>query len=195
MTTFRAVLLSTLVPGLALAQVQVNSGGKSVTVSPGGQVDVQKGNQNVKVKTGGTSVQVQGTDEDDDEQDVEVKTGGGATTVQTGGGKAVKVDAAGPVPGAAVDGTWTVNGAGRTEAHACAPNEDVAINGTGHVITLTGPCRGVAVSGTSNRVTIELAEKIAVSGMSNTASWKAGPNGKKPRLAVTGMGNAAPQIK
>jgi hypothetical protein len=107
----------------------------------------------------------------------------------------VAVDGAGPVPAAATDGKWQVDGMGRTETHACAPNEDVQINGQGHVITLTGPCRTVQVSGTSNQVKTDVAEKIQANGMSNSVSWKAGPGGKKPKIQLSGMGNTAPQLK
>lgn len=194
MTTMRAVMLSTLVAGVALAQVQVNSGGKSVTVTPDG-VEAQKGAKNVKVKTGGTAVQVEGTDEAGAAKQVEVKTGGGTTTVKSGDGKAVVVDGAGPVPAAATDGKWQVDGQGRSETHACAANEDVMINGQGHAITLTGPCRSVTVSGQGNAVKVDVAERIQVSGMSNSASWKAGAGGKKPKISLSGMGNTAPQMK
>jgi hypothetical protein len=194
MTTWRAVVLSMLVAGVAAAQVQVNSGGNTVTVSPGGAVDVQKGGKNVKVKTGGTTVQVQGTDDDGDAKDVEVKTGGGATTVKSAPGETDADEAQGSTQ-RAVDGKWMVDGMGRTETHACAPNEDVVITGQGHVITLTGPCRNINVSGQSNQVKTDVAASIQASGMSNSVGWKAGAGGKKPKVALSGMGNSAKQMK
>lgn len=226
MMTWRMIILAAVSSAVALAQVQVNAGGKTVKVGAGGGVEVQKDGKNVKVNAAGTKVKVEGSEdgdgdgdgEDDDDADeapkqvdvktgggavnvksgskgVEVKTGGGATTVTGSNGKTVTIQGAqGPAP-TATDGKWVVTGQGRTEAHVCAANEDVEISGQGHVLTLTGPCRNVMVSGQSIQVTTDVAGSIMVSGMSNKVLWKAALTGKKPKLQVSGMGNSAAQLK
>lgn len=222
MMTWRMIILAALSSAVALAQVQVNSGGKTVKVGAGGGVEVQKGGKNVKVNAAGTNVKVEGSDdgdgEDDDDADeapkqvdvntgggavnvksgskgVQVKTGGGATTISGSNGKSVTIEGAqGPAP-TTTDGKWVVTGQGRTEAHVCAANEDVEISGQGHVLTLTGPCRNVMVSGQGIEVTTDVAGSIVVSGMSNKVLWKAALTGKKPKLQVSGMGNSAAQLK
>ncbi|MEW6435470.1 MAG: DUF3060 domain-containing protein [Myxococcota bacterium] len=197
MMTWRMMILAALSSAVALAQVQVNSGGKSV-----------------KVNAAGTNVQVEGSDDDDEAPEqvdvttgggavnvksgnkgVEVKTGGGATTVTGSNGKSVTIQGAqGPAPTAA-DGKWVVTGQGRTEAHVCAANEDVDISGQGHVLTLTGPCRTVTVSGQGIEVTTDVAGSIVVSGVGNKVLWKAALTGKKPKLRVSGIGNSAAQLQ
>lgn len=195
MKTSRLMLLAALASSVAFAQVQVKSGDRTVKVGAGGGVEVQKGSKNVKVKTGGTSVQVEGTTEEGETKAVEVNTGGGATTVTGSSGKTVTIEGAGGPAPATAEGVWTVVGQGRTDAHVCAVNEDVDISGQGHALTLTGPCRSIRVSGQGNELTTDVAGNIQVSGMNNKVSWKAALKGKKPSIKLSGMGNAAPQLK
>ncbi|MER2562001.1 MAG: DUF3060 domain-containing protein [Myxococcaceae bacterium] len=172
---FRLVLISSCLASLAFAQVTVTGkNGKTVKVGAGG-VDVQNANGKVKVNAGGTSVKVEAADDDADE-------------------KTVEVDGNGPVP-AAKDGTWIVEGQGRTESHVCAANEDVRLDGQGHTITLTGPCRNIVVNGQGSVVTTDVAAKIEANGMNNQVKWKKAATGKKPVISLSGMNNAAPQVK
>lgn len=222
MKTWRWIIVAALTSTVAFAQVQVQAGGKTVKVGAGGGVEVQKGGKNVKVNAGGTNVKVEGTaddaddaddDDDDDEakdvnvnaggtavdvksgtRNVQVKTGGGATTITGSNGKSVTIGGAqGPAPTTA-DGKWVVTGQGRTEAHACAANEDVEVSGQGHVLTLSGPCRTIQVSGQGIEVTTDVAGSIKVSGLGNKVLWKAALTGKKPKVSVSGMDNSAAQL-
>lgn len=218
MKTWRLIIVAALTSTVAFAQVNVQAGGKTVKVGAGGGVEVQKGGKTVKVNAGGTKVKVEGTDEDaDDDADadeakevnvnaggtavdvkkgdknVQVKTGGGTTTVTGSNGKSVTIQQGAPT--GAVDGKWVVDGQGRTESHVCAANEDVEISGQGHVLTLSGPCRTIQVSGQGIEVTTDVAGSIKVSGMSNKVLWKAALTGKKPKVSVSGMENSAAQLK
>ncbi|MBM4777442.1 MAG: DUF3060 domain-containing protein [Archangiaceae bacterium] len=169
---FRLVLLTSCLASIAFAQVTVTGkNGKTVKVGAGG-VEVQNATGKVKVNTGGTSVKVESDDE-----------------------KTVEVDDDGVAPTAAKDGTWLVEGQGRTETHACAANEDVRIEGQGHTITLTGPCRTITVNGQGSVVTTDVAAKIEANGMNNQVKWKKAATGKKPVISLSGMNNGAPQVK
>lgn len=169
---FRLVLISSCLASIAFAQVTVTGkNGKTVKVGAGG-VDVQNANGKVKVNTTGTTVKVES---DDDE-------------------KTVEVDQAGVVP-TTKDGTWLVEGQGRTETHACVANEDVRVEGQGHTITLTGPCRNITVDGQGSVVTTDVAAKIEANGMNNEVKWKKAATGKKPVISLSGMNNGAPQVK
>ncbi|MCC6333742.1 MAG: DUF3060 domain-containing protein [Myxococcales bacterium] len=196
MKTHHFVFAAALASTVALAQVQVQTGDKTVNVGAGGDLNVKKGGKSVKVKTTGTTTTVEGTTASGETKTLDVQTGGGATTVTDSQGSTVTVDdtGTGPVPTLA-NGVWTVTGQGRSGTHACGANEEVRISGQGHQLTLTGPCKKVQVSGQSNNVTTDTAEVIQVSGMSNQVSWKAGPGGKKPKVSLSGMGNSAPQLK
>jgi Protein of unknown function (DUF3060) len=192
---FRLVLLSSCIASIAFAQVTVTGkNGKTVKIGSGTTgVDVQSGNKQVKVKTGTTGVQVEGTDAADDAAAVAAKTEGASATVKVAPGT-VAVENAGPAPVAA-DGKWVIQGQGRTETHACAANEDIEVNGQGHTLTFTGPCRTLRVNGQGNTVVTDVAASIFANGMNNTVSWKNGADGKKPKISLGGMSNAAPQVK
>lgn len=168
---FRLVLLTSCLASIAFAQVTVTGkNGKSVKVGAGG-VEVQNATGKVKVNAGGTTVKVE-SDE-----------------------KTVEVDEDGVVPTTTKDGAWLVEGQGRTETHACAANEDVRVEGQGHTITLTGPCRNITVDGQGSVVTTDVAAKIEANGMNNQVKWKKAATGKKPVISLSGMNNGAPQVK
>ncbi|MBL8918302.1 MAG: DUF3060 domain-containing protein [Myxococcaceae bacterium] len=191
---FRLVILSSCLASVAFAQIVVKGkDGKTVKVGTGaGGVEVQSGNKQVNVKTGGSAVQVEGST-GDEAGSVDVQGAGSGATVKVAPGS-VAVENAGPAP-TVKDGKWAVQGQGRTETHACTQNEDVEINGQGHTITLTGPCRSVAVNGQGNTVATDVAASIAANGMSNTVTWKQAATGKKPKISIGGMGNSVTQAK
>lgn len=88
---------------------------------------------------------------------------------------------------------YEIDGLNRSETHACQPNEEVLITGQGHVLTLTGDCRKVQVSGQGNTISIEVLGALELSGMHNTVTWGAASRGRKPSLRVTGIGNSVKQ--
>jgi hypothetical protein len=201
----RLILASSLFAVAAFAQVTVTGkNGKTVKIGAGAAgTTVQSGNKTVKVGADGQTVNV-----DNGTNSGTVAVDGAAVNVNSGA-KAVRVDAAGSavnvnagsaaadaVGAPAVNGVWSVNGGqGLVQSHACAANEDVSVSGQGHTLTLTGPCRTFNVAGQGNKIVTDFAERINVSGMNNTVSWKAGANNQAPKVSVSGMGNAAPQLK
>lgn len=181
------VLLLTAVSMTSLAQVQVQKGDKKVDVGPDGAVRVQKGSKTVNVGPDG-AVQVQKGD-----TTVQVDPSGVTTTTSD---DATVTTGARAATATSQDGVWEVAGQGRADTHACAANEDVKVSGQGHDITLSGPCRRVAVSGQGNTVTADEVASIAISGVSNTVHWKTAPKGKKkPAIKLSGLKNSAPQLK
>lgn len=74
--------------------------------------------------------------------------------------------------------------------HNCSEAERIVISGVGQNITLRGACGAIEVSGTSNTVSVEQVESIAVEGTSNRLSFGSNAQGNKPRVANSGMANS-----
>lgn len=104
------------------------------------------------------------------------------------------------------------NDAAVTATHDCGEDPEVSINGSSSTLTLVGTCTKVAISGSSNKVTIqasdkvsvsgsmnevaiEAANKIAVVGSANQVSWKKGLKGAKPKVSNVGTGNKISKAK
>jgi hypothetical protein len=71
--------------------------------------------------------------------------------------------------------------------------QSVSIKGASSSFTLVGECPLVSVTGTSNKVQIELAGAVTVAGASNEVVWSRGINGERPRISDTGTGNTIRQ--
>lgn len=125
----------------------------------------------------GTSLEVQVDGDDSDDRDVEV---GGDTAAAVGLTKGNKL---------------VIEGAAKKMVHACAPKQEVTIQGSSHQITLTGECQGVTVEGTQHTVTVEAAGKITVSGVGNTVSYERGLNKKGPKIDKSGLNNKVSKIE
>jgi hypothetical protein len=150
--------------------VQINKGNKTVTVE-GGKVNVQKGDKKVKVE--GAQVEAQAGDDGDDDDTVAVSAG----TVESSGSKI------------------EINGVNRRDTLNCGPKTKVEVNGTGHDLKLTGECKHVEVNGSGNRVRVEAAASIEVSGTNNSVTWKRGVGAEKPRVERSGLGNKVSKEK
>jgi hypothetical protein len=59
-------------------------------------------------------------------------------------------------------------------------------------MTVTGDCRKVDVSGTSNTVSIEAVAAIEVTGTNDRVTWQRSLRGDAPRVSRTGLGSAKP---
>lgn len=82
----------------------------------------------------------------------------------------------------------SVAGVGNHRTIACADNP-VDISGVDNVVVLTGHCTRVEVSGVRNTVTIDAADAISVSGMSNAVTFYSGT----PELDNSGLDNTLGQ--
>ncbi|MCB1263335.1 MAG: DUF3060 domain-containing protein [Mycobacterium sp.] len=78
----------------------------------------------------------------------------------------------------------TVSGVGGDRTVACTDG-DVMISGVDNTVVLTGRCARVEVSGIENRVSIEEAAEIVVSGLNNEVRFRSGT----PELNKSGLGN------
>lgn len=106
----------------------------------------------------------------------------------------------GPMTAAAQDdsegqGNIEVSGTGEMATHACTPGTRVEINGASNNVTLTGECKSVTVSGSSNTVKVEATRAIIVEGTSNSVTWKRTIGKAKPKVSRTGVGNKVSQEK
>lgn len=145
-------------------------GNASVKVGKDGSVKVRAGDTAVDARGGGAHVQA---------GDTEVDAQGGETGTVVDSG----------------DGTLEISGSGSKETHRCGPNTEVDISGASNVVTLTGECKRVSVSGSSNEVKVEAVGSIDVTGTSNNVTWKRGLGKAKPKVSRTGIGNKVSQEK
>ncbi len=104
-----------------------------------------------------------------------------------------------PAAAAAGEDTITIVDNGFTATKACNDHATVSIAGNDLKLTLTGMCGVVEIAGNDNTIIIDGAESISVPGNQNVVTWKRGPGGKDPKIAVVGNGNkvakAAPKKK
>lgn len=84
---------------------------------------------------------------------------------------------------------FTVGGIKKSAAHACSEGEAVEVSGITNVVTLTGSCGAVKVTGQGHVVTLETVASIEVSGQKNQVTWQQAAVGKKPKVAVSGQNN------
>lgn len=80
-----------------------------------------------------------------------------------------------------------ISGNGHQRSFPCDGRRAV-IEGTDNVITFTGVCSALDVSGTGNSVTIQLAPKapLSVEGVNNSVRWQ---STAEPRKNVSGVNN------
>jgi hypothetical protein len=92
--------------------------------------------------------------------------------------------------------TIELSGSGRHETIACTGGTEVAINGSDNNITLSGDCKSVSVTGSTNQVTAEGMGALSVIGSDNTVTWKhALGKAQKPKVSTTGSGNRVSKVK
>jgi hypothetical protein len=84
-------------------------------------------------------------------------------------------------------------GAARATTIACT-KETTRLDGIGQRVRLTGDCRVVVVSGSSNHVVVERAGSLNVSGMDNEVRWERSLQGEKPRVVNSGIRNVVSRV-
>jgi hypothetical protein len=70
----------------------------------------------------------------------------------------------------------------------CA-GRDVSLMGSHCNLTLVGECGRVSVSGSHNKVRLEIAERIEITGSYNRVAWESGPEGRRPKISNLGHKN------
>jgi hypothetical protein len=81
---------------------------------------------------------------------------------------------------------------GATLTHACDGRAATIISGD-TVVTLTGDCPTVTVTGGGNTVSVDRVGEIVVSGADNDVRWGAALDGTTPAITDTGFGNTIVQ--
>jgi hypothetical protein len=156
----------------AQGTVQIGSDG-SVKVNSGGS-QVKVGGGKVKVQTQDSSTTVETDEAEDDADEADTKTTSASSSSSTSKSSS----------------NVSITGSGRKETIACSENTMVSISGATNELTFTGNCKGVSVSGSMNKVTLDGVGKLSVSGTGNNITWKrALGDAKKPKVAVTGFNN------
>jgi hypothetical protein len=82
-------------------------------------------------------------------------------------------------PALATEPTWKLDASDTTYSYVCGGNDWIAINGNGNTVSVTGECATVEVNGSSNRIAIEAAGTIRISGNDNDVTYARGAKGKK----------------
>ena len=87
----------------------------------------------------------------------------------------------------------SVGGSGHQRTFPCNGRK-VIVDGTDHVITLTGVCSGLELSGGDNTVSITLAPNglLEVSGTGHKVKWA---SSGEPRQAIYGVDNKINRVK
>jgi hypothetical protein len=85
-----------------------------------------------------------------------------------------------------------ISGNGHQRSFPCDGRRAV-IEGTDNVITFTGVCSGLEISGTGNAVTIQLLPKapLSVEGVDNSVRWQ---STAEPRKNISGVNNRVVKI-
>ncbi|MET4683735.1 DUF3060 domain-containing protein [Brevundimonas faecalis] len=86
-----------------------------------------------------------------------------------------------------------VSGVGHQRTIPCE-GRAVDVAGSGHVLTFTGTCAGLTLSGTDNQVTINLAPNapLTVDGSEQVVRWR---SSSPPRQSVSGVGNRVSRLR
>ncbi|PTL83452.1 DUF3060 domain-containing protein [Vitiosangium sp. GDMCC 1.1324] len=171
----RGTVLSGVLASLLLAPAMGAAQGHHTYVKVGknGHVDVKAGKSAVKVDGTGVDAQT-------DEAEVEARSdeGSSAQDEETPAGTSLEI-----------------SDSGAKETHRCSPKTDVNISGSDNEIILTGECKSVSVSGSTNKVKVEATGTISVEGADNEVTWKRAVGGKKPKVNRVGTNNKVTQAR
>jgi hypothetical protein len=88
--------------------------------------------------------------------------------------------------------TFAVTGASKSHSFIC-DGHDVAVTGTHHKVQITGRCRNLTVSGSGNKVSVEVVGTISVAGSLNEIKYVGGPDGRPPEIRA-GRNNKVEQV-
>jgi hypothetical protein len=132
----------------------------------------------------------------------ELTVGSGKSAVKiTKGNLEATADDEGDEEGNVVEsegGSLNIEGVNKKLTHACDDEHAKVINvsGTGHAITLTGECDVINVNGANNKVILDAASVLNVSGKDNQVSYKRGLKGAKaPHVNTSGLRNLVKKLE
>jgi len=91
---------------------------------------------------------------------------------------------------AVAEPTWKLDASETTYSYVCGGDDWIAINGSGNTVSVTGECAMLEITGSDNRIAIEAAATIRISGDNNDVRYARGAKGKKrPVIKKKGAAN------
>jgi hypothetical protein len=87
-----------------------------------------------------------------------------------------------------------LTGSNQTLSHECEVGERVELVGDTNIVTITGQCVGISVSGNGNQVTIDTVDEIRIQGENNDVRWSRGFTVDRPNTLETGGRNSVQQL-
>jgi hypothetical protein len=85
-------------------------------------------------------------------------------------------------------------GSDQTLDHVCEIGERVELVGDRNIVTITGECVGLSVTGTGNQIGIEVVDEIRIQGDSNDVRWQRGLTVDRPNMLETGGRNSVQRL-
>lgn len=85
-------------------------------------------------------------------------------------------------------------GSDQTLDHVCEIGERVELVGERNIVTITGECVGLSVTGSGNQIGIEVVDEIRIQGDSNDVRWQRGLTVDRPNMLETGGRNSVQRL-
>jgi hypothetical protein len=85
-------------------------------------------------------------------------------------------------------------GSDQTLDHVCEIGERVELVGDRNIVTITGECVGLSVTGTGNQIGIDVVDEIRIQGDSNDVRWQRGLTVDRPNMLETGGRNSVQRL-
>lgn len=85
-------------------------------------------------------------------------------------------------------------GSDQTLDHVCEIGERVELVGDGNIVTITGECIGLTITGANNQVGIEVVDEIRIEGDGNDVRWQRGLTVDRPNMLETGGSNSVQRL-
>jgi hypothetical protein len=85
-------------------------------------------------------------------------------------------------------------GSDQTLDHVCEIGERVELVGDRNIVTITGECVGLSITGSGNQVGIEVVDEIRIEGEANDVRWQRGLTVDRPNMLETGGRNSVQRL-
>ena len=82
----------------------------------------------------------------------------------------------------------------QTLAHACDIGERVELVGDRNIVTITGECVGLSVTGSGNQIGIEVVDEVRIEGDRNDVRWQRGLTFDRPNVLESGGSNSVQRL-
>jgi hypothetical protein len=90
--------------------------------------------------------------------------------------------------------TLTVNGSKQNKTLTCKKFDQVMINASASVVTVSGVCRQIIVNGDGNQITADAAMEFVFNGTENSLKYARFANGRQPIISENQPGNIIEKI-